>query len=364
MDRVTGPLRRPQPVAPQEAPPAPPATATVPLTAALPLAALPLAAPPLPDTPGPDTPGTGPPLPGTPLPGTAPPGTPLPGTALPGTAPPGTAPPGTPRTGPPSGVTTAPPPVAEPGMTGILGRDQVHRPGLARVPLAAVRADPRLHGWVRRVAVSVSAGILLTILTDWRLGITVAVLAAVADSLYHARTRGIIPAAARATSAQRRTRRRLARLAPAGYVSLYRRLIPGTDVIIDHLVIGPAGVYAVGSRHWDRRLPVRATRGGQLFHGPFEQDGELATARWQAAQASRLIGAALGQPVTVRAALVIYGPTVPWIVVKAGGVDVFCGRRLRTYLRREAGAAHARRLDERQIELIHAAAAQALPPAG
>ncbi|HEY6279688.1 MAG TPA: NERD domain-containing protein [Streptosporangiaceae bacterium] len=264
----------------------------------------------------------------------------------------------------PSRVNAYPQPAAEPGMTGILGQDQVHRTWAGGTPLAALRTDPRLHGWVRRSAVSVGAGIALTILTDWRVGITVAVLAAVADSLYHARTRGVIPAAARATSAQRRTRRRLARLAPAGYVSLYRRLIPGTGVIIDHLVIGPAGVYAVGSQHWDRRLPVRATRSGQLFHGPFEQTGELADACWRAGQAGGLIGAALGQPVTVRPALVIYGPTVPWIVVKAGGVDVFCGRRLRTYLRREAGAARARRLDERQIELIHAAAAQALPPVG
>jgi hypothetical protein len=264
----------------------------------------------------------------------------------------------------PPGVASLPPRAGEPGMTGILGQDQLHRYRPGGTPLAAVRADPRLQWWARRAAVAVCAGIVLTIITNWRAGITVAVLAAAADSLYHARTRAVIPAAARATSAQRRTRRRLARLAPAGYVSLYRRLIPGTGVVIDHLVIGPAGVYAVGSHHWDRRLPVRATRGGQLFHGPFEQSGELASACWQAAQAGSLIGAALGQPVTVRAALVIYGPTVPWVVVKAGGVDVFCGRRLRTYLRREAGAARARRLDGRQIELIHAAAAQALPPVG
>jgi hypothetical protein len=60
--------------------------------------------------------------------------------------------------------------------------------------------------------------------------------------------------------------------------------------------------------------------------------------------------------------MVIYGPTVPWIVVRISGVDVFCGRRLRKYLRREA-AGRSGYLDERQIEAIHEIAAQVLPPA-
>ncbi len=58
----------------------------------------------------------------------------------------------------------------------------------------------------------------------------------------------------------------------------------------------------------------------------------------------------------------IYGPTVPWIVVRISGVDVFCGRRLRKYLRREAGS-RSGYLDERQIAVICDVAAQVLPPA-
>ncbi len=94
-----------------------------------------------------------------------------------------------------------------------------------------------------------------------------------------------------------------------------------------------------------------------------DQAARLEHARWEASQAARLIGTALGQPITARPAMVIYGPTVPWIVVRISGVDVFCGRRLRKYLRREA---HGRSgyLDERQIEAIGEIAAQVLPPAG
>jgi len=248
-------------------------------------------------------------------------------------------------------------------MTGILGQDQVHRPWSSSTTLESLRADPQLLSWVRRVAVLVGVATVMTLLANWQIGIAVAAVAVIADTLYYSRTRAVIPAAARVTSAQRRTRRRLARLGAAGYISLHKRMVPGTGTVIDHLVIGPAGVYAVDSQRWDRRLPVRATQGGQLFHGPFEQVTELQNALWHASQASRLIGEALGQQVAVRAAMVIYGPTVPWIVVKVSGVDVFCGRRLRKYLRREACANRTRRLDERQIELVHAAAAQVLPPA-
>ena len=54
---------------------------------------------------------------------------------------------------------------------------------------------------------------------------------------------------------------------------------------------------------------------------------------------------------------------MPWIVVRISGVDVFCGRRLRKYLRREASGG-SRYLDDRQVEAIYDIAAQVLPPVG
>ena len=169
----------------------------------------------------------------------------------------------------------------------ILGQDQVRGPrqaGTARSVLAGLQADPQLLWWARRAVVLVSVGAVMTFLTDWQIGLPVAAVAATADMLCHSRTRAVIPAAARVTSAQRQTRRRLARTAPSGYISIHQRAIPGTGAVVDHLVIGPAGVYAVSSQHWDRRLPVRATQGGQLYHGPFDQSGDLGNARWQAGQ--------------------------------------------------------------------------------
>ena len=201
------------------------------------------------------------------------------------------------------------------------------------------------------------------LLADWQLGVVAAALTAAADALFRWRTSAVIPASARLPSALRRTRRRLARVAPLGYLALHSRGIPGTAFVIDHLVVGPPGVYVVDSQRWDRRLPVRASHGGDLYHGPQRQTDQLGRARHTAQQASLVLGAALGQPLIVRPAMVIWGASLPWTIAEISGVDVFKGRRLRRYLRREAAAKRSRRLSERQIEIIHAVAAQVLPPA-
>ena len=57
------------------------------------------------------------------------------------------------------------------------------------------------------------------------------------------------------TGAQRRTRRQLAKLGRAGYRAMNGNLIPGSEDQIDHLVVGPAGVFAIDSEAWDKHLP-------------------------------------------------------------------------------------------------------------
>lgn len=250
------------------------------------------------------------------------------------------------------------------GMTGILGQDHLRTDVMpVRFLFPRVSLGRQHRWWIWRAGSAIAAGVLATVAIGWPAGLIAAGMILSAGALFSYRISPAFSPTARASSARRRTRRRLARLGSAGYLSLHGRAIPGTDQVIDHLVVGPAGIYAVDSEVWDRRLPVRATRGGKLFHGPRDQAARLEHAQWEAAHAARLIGAALGQPITARPAMVIYGPTIPWIVVRISGVDVFCGRRLRKYLRREA-AGRSGYLDERQVEAIHDIAAQVLPPAG
>jgi len=237
-------------------------------------------------------------------------------------------------------------------------------PGPGHRPLATgLAADPRVPVWIARAVAAAVAGFAIAIWQNWLLGVTAAALVAIADTIYRSKTTAFVPAAARVSSAQRRTRRRLAMLRMNGYVTLNARPIPGSDQVIDHLVIGPAGVLAVDSERWDRRLPVRLAGGDQIYHGPFSQRHRLEHARWEAAQAARLLSDATKLAIDVRPVMVIYGPKIPWNVIGLLGVDVFSGSRLRKYLRRQVRARRPKRLDEQQIRVIQEAAEQVLPPA-
>ena len=256
---------------------------------------------------------------------------------------------------------------AEEDDTGPLSPIEAREERRAVVPaprplLGTLASDPRLPIWLGRAVMAGAVGIAVLVWQGWRLGLTAAALVAIADTIYRSRTTSVIPAAVRAGSAQRRTRRRLFLLRPAGYVALHRRAIPGSESVIDHLVIGPGGVFALDSERWDRRLPVRSGSAGMLYHGPFGQKDRLEHATWEAAQAAGLLSKALGEPITVRPAMAIYGPTIPWIVARLEGVDVFAGRRLVKYFRRQSRSSRAARLDAGQVEDIQVAAAMALPP--
>lgn len=233
----------------------------------------------------------------------------------------------------------------------------------ARPVLGGLSDDPRAPIWIARAVMALVAGVAIGLWQGWRFGLTAAAFVAIIDTLYRSRTTSAIPASVRVGSAQRRTKRRLSWLRLHGWVALHSRAIPGTDSLIDHLVIGPGGVFALDSERWDRRLPVRAASGDMLYHGPFSQRPRLEHACWEASQATAHLSKALGQKITVRPAMAIYGPTIPWIVASLNGVDVFGGRRLRKYFRRQARTRRAGRLDAEQVEEIYIAAAVALPPA-
>ncbi len=102
--------------------------------------------------------------------------------------------------------------------------------------------------------------------------------------------------------------------------------------------------------------------GPVLYHGPFSQKNRLAHGRWEAAQVARLLGAELGSEVTVRPAMVIYGPMVPWTVAQLRGVDVFAGRNVGKYFRSRKRASPTGPLTWEQAGEILAAAHRILPP--
>jgi hypothetical protein len=142
---------------------------------------------------------------------------------------------------------------------------------------------------------------------------------------------------------------------------MHARPIPESQDQIDHLVVGPAGVFAIDSEDWDKRLVVRTKSGKQLWHGPFSMKDRLQHAQWEAQRAADLLSDATGKPVIVRPAMAVYGPRIPWDVATIREVDVFSGPRLRKYLRRRARQGEVRPLTDEEIERIFKAANEAFP---
>jgi Nuclease-related domain len=231
-------------------------------------------------------------------------------------------------------------------------------------PLNHIFDHSRMGLWRRRAVIAVVVGVVITILVNWQVGVTLAVLAAIADTIYRSRTVVVpatTPGAPRMTKAQRQTYRQLSKLERSGYKALHSRLIPESEDQIDHLVIGPAGVFSIDSEWWDKQLPIRTKNARQLWHGPFSMKDRLEHARWESEQAAELLTRAVGHKVSVRPAMAVYGPKIPWDIATIRDVDVFSGARLRVYLRRYARQNSARPLDQTEIDRIYTAAHTAFP---
>jgi len=255
----------------------------------------------------------------------------------------------------------------EPVVTPVAGpADEPRREGIGQHlgSLAHLSADPRRRAWLWRAIMAVVIVVVVSLLArNWLIGVSLAVLAVIADTIIRSRRVFMGPAAARRAVATRRTRRQLAGLQRAGYRAVHDAHIPGGEDQIDHLVVGPAGVFSIDSEAWDKRLPVRAKAAKQLWHGPFSKTDRLEHARWESERASALLSRALGSQVTVRPAMAVYGPKLPWDVATIRDVDVFKGPRLRRYLRRAARQADTRLLSDTEIERIDKAAHTAFPQA-
>jgi hypothetical protein len=235
------------------------------------------------------------------------------------------------------------------------------RPGIGerRGNLSHLAANPRMRVWRWRLIVAALVMVGFSLWISWKLGLTLAVVVIIADTIYRSR-RGY-PGVIKMTAAQRRTRRQLGKLARAGYRAMHARPIPESEEQIDHLVVGPTGVFAIDSEDWDKKLVVRTKKGTQLWHGPFSKKDRLQHAQWEAQRAAEMLSGEIGKPVSVRPVMAVYGPRIPWDVATIRDVDVFSGPRLRKYLRRRARQADVRPLTDSEIEKIYEAANKAFP---
>jgi hypothetical protein len=216
-------------------------------------------------------------------------------------------------------------------------RASVGRPGgSAQATWRRMRAA-EWAAWTRtlpwRVAATLGSGAgggVLGSLFAPRLGLVVGGLAAMAAG-WRLRFRPGPDAVAwrRGAAGERRTARLLGQLERLGWVVLHDLAIPGSRANIDHLVIGPGGVFVIDSKQCRGRLQLDPS--GRLWHGRYPLAPTLHAVSFEADEAAQVLtdpGVVVVVPIVA-----VHGAQVPWGKVVMDGVPVVPARRLPSMLR-------------------------------
>jgi hypothetical protein len=178
------------------------------------------------------------------------------------------------------------------------------------------------------LGIGVGGGLLGSPLAP-RLRLVVGALAAVVAS-WGLRFRPSLDAIAwrRGAAGERRTARLLCQLERQGWAVLHDLAVPGSRANIDHLAIGPGGVFAIDSKQYRGRLHL--DQSGRLWHGRYPLVPAVRAVSWEADQAAQV----LPDPgMAVVPIVAVHGAQVPWGKVVVDGVPVVSARRLPSMLR-------------------------------
>jgi hypothetical protein len=128
----------------------------------------------------------------------------------------------------------------------------------------------------------------------------------------------------RGAKGERHTARLLDRLGRDGYQVFHDLAMPGSPANVDHLVVGPSGVFVIDSKQWTGH--VQQSADGLVWHDHYRLDRTLATVRWQAETLGRLLGAPVAPLVCV------HGAHIQHDGLHAQGVAIVPASRLRRAL--------------------------------
>jgi Nuclease-related domain len=215
-------------------------------------------------------------------------------------------------------------------------RDTVGRPGGSAQAMWRQARAAEWAAWIRtmpwRVAVilglGVGGGVLGSLLAP-RLGLILGGLAAMAAG-WGLRSRPSPDALAwrRGAAGERRTARLLGPLERHGWAVLHDLAVPDSRANLDHLVIGPGGVFVIDSKQYRGRLQLDPS--GRLWHGRYPLALALRAVSFEADQAARVLP---DSGVVVVPIVAVHGAQVPWGKVVMNGVPVVPARRLPSMLR-------------------------------
>jgi hypothetical protein len=100
--------------------------------------------------------------------------------------------------------------------------------------------------------------------------------------------------------------------------------MPDSPANLDHLVVGPSGVFVIDSKQWTGE--VHQSSDGLIWHNHHRLDRTLATLRWQAETLGRLLG------VPVAPLICVHGAHVQGGGLHAQGVAIVPAALLRSAL--------------------------------
>ena len=106
---------------------------------------------------------------------------------------------------------------------------------------------------------------------------------------------------------EQRTARLLAPLERHGYQVFHDLAVPGSPANVDHLVVGPTGVFVIDSKRYRGQLRYS---GGRLWHGRRPLDRTLETLWWEATQVAETLG--FGPDLHVYPVLCVHIARLPW----------------------------------------------------
>jgi hypothetical protein len=154
----------------------------------------------------------------------------------------------------------------------------------------------------------------------------------------------------RGAQGERHTARLLDRLTRDGFVIFHDLAVPGnTSANVDHLAIGPSGVFVIDSKQWTGS--VHQGVDGLVWHNHYRLDRTLETVRWEAEAIGRLLGT------QIAALLCVHGAHVHGGGLDAQGVAIVPAHLLRSAL------GYDRVLSDADVDLLAATAWTSLRPA-
>jgi Nuclease-related domain len=153
----------------------------------------------------------------------------------------------------------------------------------------------------------------------------------------------------RGAHGERRTARLLDRLTRDGYVVFHDLAVPDSPANVDHLVIGPSGVFVIASKQWTGS--VQQGTDGLAWHNHYPLERTLETVRWETQVIGRLLGTRAAALLCVHAAHVQGGG------LHAQGVAIVPAHLLRSALGDE------RVLSDAEVALLATTAWTSMRPA-